>query len=64
MNTISVEGSCPCPPITTARGRALDVYFEAFLAILLPSVNALIDLARAYEALDKPLQQIDAVAVA
>src|SRR5207248_3994651 len=38
--------------------EALDLYFEAFLALLFPYIHAQIDWARGYEALDKELQQV------
>jgi hypothetical protein len=38
--------------------EALDAYFEAFLALLLPHVHALIDWSRGHESLDKEFQQI------
>jgi hypothetical protein len=46
-------------PITTAPGKeALDLYFEAFLALLFPKVHAQIDWSRGYESLDKEFQQV------
>jgi hypothetical protein len=38
--------------------EALDVYFEAFAALLFPQVHAEIDWSRGYESLDKEFQQI------
>jgi hypothetical protein len=38
--------------------EALDVYFEAFLALLFPDVYAFIDWSRGYESLDKEFQQV------
>jgi hypothetical protein len=38
--------------------EALDLYFEAFLALLFPEVHAQIDWSRGYEALDKEFQQV------
>ncbi len=43
----------------TRAGRiAIEVYFEAFLALLFPEVHAGIDWSRGYEFLDKELQQV------
>jgi hypothetical protein len=38
--------------------EALDVYFEAFLALLFPEVHGQIDWSRGYESLDKEFQQV------
>jgi hypothetical protein len=38
--------------------EALDVYFEAFLALFFPNVHRDIDWSRGYEMLDKELQQL------
>ena len=38
--------------------EALDVYFEAFLALLFPAVHRQIDWSRGYESLDKEFQQV------
>ena len=38
--------------------EALDLYFEAFLALLFPEVHAQIDWSRGYESLDKEFQQV------
>ncbi len=38
--------------------EAIEVYFEAFLALLFPEVHAGIDWSRGYEFLDKELQQV------
>ncbi len=38
--------------------EALDIYFEAFLALLFPHIYAEIDWSRGYESLDKEFQQI------
>ncbi len=38
--------------------EALDVYFEAFLALLFPHIHAQIDWSRGYESLDKEFQQV------
>jgi hypothetical protein len=38
--------------------EALDVYFQAFLAFFFPLIHDDIDWSRAFESLDKELQQI------
>ena len=38
--------------------EALDIFFEAFLALLFPEVHREIDWSRAYESLDKEFQQV------
>jgi hypothetical protein len=38
--------------------EALEIYFEAFLALLFPDVHRQIDWSRPYESLDKEFQQV------
>src|SRR5438132_9694486 len=38
--------------------EALDVYFEAFLALLFPEIHRQIDWSRGWESLDKEFQQV------
>jgi hypothetical protein len=46
------------PDFDSPWKEALDVYFEAFLALFFPYIHRDIDWARGYEMLDKELQQL------